>query len=77
MKRLVCVGCGFAEDLNNPSGNIHTMQLVDLSPMYNTPGGPDKVIEEDLCKACREKVRRDFFGVSDIELLDMPLMKGA
>jgi hypothetical protein len=77
VKRLVCNGCGLGEDLNNPTGIIHTVQLVELTPTYATSGGPDKTVEEDLCKSCRDKLRRDFFGVIDAELLEMPLMKGA
>jgi len=75
MKQLVCVGCGLTEDLSNPTGSIHPMQLVDLSPTYDTPEGPDKTIEEDLCKKCRTKVRQNFFGEEDDVLLNMPLMK--
>jgi hypothetical protein len=77
VKRLVCVGCGVAEDLDNPTGNIHTVQLVDTAPTYNTPSGPDKTVEEDLCKRCRDELRRTFFGEVEAELLEMPLMKGA
>lgn len=77
MKQLVCVGCGVREDLNAPSGDIHPVQLVDLSPLYDTPEGPDKPIEEDLCAKCRARLRRDFFGETDAELLEMPLMRGA
>jgi hypothetical protein len=76
MKKIVCVGCGLSEDLENPSGSIHPVQLVDLSPIYDTQEGPDKTVEEDLCKRCRGRLRRDFFGEADAELLDMPLMKG-
>lgn len=76
MKRLVCRGCGLAEDLNNPSGNIHPVQLVDVAPIYDTPGtGPDQVVEEDLCSDCRKAVRRQFFGIEEAELLEMPLMR--
>lgn len=75
MKRLVCIGCGLAEDLNNPTGDIHTVQLVDLTPMWETPSTPDKAVEEDLCGACRKKLRHQFFGEGDGELLEMPLMK--
>lgn len=81
MKRLVCNGCGLAEDLNNPSGDIHPVKLVDQAPTYagvDVPGaGPDPVIEEDLCGSCRKKLRREYFGEVESELLDMPLMKGA
>lgn len=76
MRRLTCIGCGLSEDLNDPSGNIHTMQLLDLTPPYTPSGGPDKPIQEDLCKACRDKVRRHFFGELEDELLDMPMMRG-
>lgn len=75
MKKLVCIGCGYTEDLNEPSGKIHTVQLVDLTPMFDAPHGPDKTVEEDLCDKCRARVRRDFFGEDDATLLDMPLMK--
>lgn len=75
MKRLICAGCGMGEDLNDPTGTIHTMQFVDLSPTYSTPNGPDKTVEEDLCNRCRDKVRREFFGIADATLLEMPLMK--
>jgi hypothetical protein len=76
MKKLVCVGCGLAEDLDNPSGTIHRVQLVDLAPMWTTPDKPDATVEEDLCPKCRGRLRRDFFGEEDAELLEMPLMKG-
>ena len=83
MRRLVCNGCGLAEDLDNPTGTIHLVRLEDLSSPYaelDTPGkgvARDRTVEEDLCKSCRDKLRREFFGVADGELLDMPLMKGA
>lgn len=81
MRRLVCNGCGLAEDLDNPSGTIHPVQLVDLAPTYaglDQPGAsPDRPIEEDLCAKCRKKLRMDYFGDNDPELLEMPLMKGA
>ena len=76
MRQLICVGCGKKEDLSNPTGDIHTMQLVDLEPLYETPEGPDKPITEDLCSRCRARMRRDFFGEAEGELLEMPLMKG-
>jgi len=75
MKRLICAGCGLGEDLNDPTGTIHAMQFVDTAPPYSTPGGPDKTVEEDLCARCRDKVRREFFGIQDAQLLEMPLMK--
>ena len=77
MRRLVCNGCGLAEDLDNPTGAIHMVQLKDLAETYNLDSRPDSTVEEDLCKSCRDKLRREFFGVADAELLDMPLMKGA
>ena len=77
MRRLVCNGCGLAEDLDNPTGAIHAVQLKDLAETYNLDSRPDSTVEEDLCKSCRDKMRREFFGVADAELLDMPLMKGA
>lgn len=83
MRRLVCNGCGLAEDLDNPSGTIHPVQLIDKASPYaelENPGkgvAPDKIAEEDLCAACRAKLRRDYFGEVEAELLDMPLMKGA
>ena len=80
MRRLVCNGCGLAEDLDNPTGTIHRVQFLDLTPRPEGLGAPsqaDSPVEEDLCLSCRDKVRRDFFGVADGELLDMPLMKGA
>jgi hypothetical protein len=79
MKRLICVGCGVGEDLDNPAGDIHAVQLIDLSGTYDTPSGPDKTVQEDLCGSCRNKLRREFFGVVEAELLEMPLMavKGA
>jgi hypothetical protein len=81
MRRLVCNGCGLAEDLNNPSGTIHPVKLVDMAPTYAgldiNGAGPDKPVEEDLCESCRKKLRRDYFGEVEAELLDMPLMKGA
>jgi len=76
MKKIVCVGCGLSEDLENPSGTIHRVQLVDLAPLWKTPDGPDETVEEDLCLKCRGRLRRDFFGEEDAELLEMPLMKG-
>ena len=75
MKRLICAGCGVGEDLNDPTGAIHPMQFVDLSPAYSTPGGVDATVQEDLCGRCRDKLRRDFFGIEDGKLLEMPLMK--
>lgn len=75
MKRLICAGCGMGENLNDPTGTIHTMKFVDAMPLYSTPDGLDKTVEEDLCKRCRDKLRRDFFGVEDAKLLEMPLMK--
>lgn len=80
MRRLVCNGCGLAEDLDEPTGTIHRVQLIDLeNTTYseNESSRPDRPVEEDLCKSCRDKVRREFFGVADGELLDMPLMRGA
>jgi hypothetical protein len=75
MKRLICIACGAGEDLNDPTGDIHPVQLVDLTPTYTPPSGPDKAVEEDLCKSCRDKLRREFFGVVDAELLEMPMMQ--
>jgi hypothetical protein len=75
MKRLICIACGVGEDLNNPTGDIHAVQLVDMSPNYTTPDGPDKTVEEDLCRSCRDKLRREFFGVVDAELMEMPMMQ--
>ena len=75
MKRLICAGCGLGEDLNDPTGAIHTMQFVDTMDRYSTKDGIDKTVEEDLCKRCRDKLRREFFGVEDAKLLEMPLMK--
>jgi|GraSoiStandDraft_4_1057263.scaffolds.fasta_scaffold74606_6 hypothetical protein len=75
MKQLVCIGCGYSENMNNPNLSIHPMQLLDLAPVYETPNGPDKPIEEDLCKNCRIKVRQIFFGEEDSTLLHMPLMQ--
>jgi hypothetical protein len=77
MKRLICIGCGVGEDLDNPAGDIHTVRLVDMTPNYTTPSGPDQPVEEDLCGSCRDKLRQEYFGVSDVKLLDMPMMKGA
>ena len=79
MKRLVCNGCGMAENLDEPSGKIHRVQLIDLADTYYDPekDGPDKPVEEDLCTSCRKKLRHDYFGETEAELLDMPLMKGA
>lgn len=81
MRRLVCNGCGLAEDLDNPSGTIHPVQLVDKAPTYaglEQPGAsPDQTVEEDLCESCRKKLRRDYFGEVEAELLDMPLMQAA
>lgn len=74
MKRLMCAGCGLAENLDDPTGTIHPMQFVDLSPAYSTPGGVDSTVQEDLCTRCRERVRREFFGIEDTRLLEMPLM---
>jgi hypothetical protein len=74
MKRLVCIGCGVGEDLNDPDGDIHPVQLVDLSPTYSGTG-PDQTVEEDLCGSCRNKLRREFFGVVEAELLEMPMMQ--
>jgi hypothetical protein len=75
MRRLICAGCGMGEDLNDPTGAIHTMQFVDMTPPFTTPDGGDKTVEEDLCRRCRDKIRRDFFGIEDTKLLEMPLMK--
>lgn len=77
MRKLVCAGCGFTEDLNNQTGAIHTMQLIDLSPLYDTLTRPDAPIEEDLCGKCRDRIRFDFFGIHEPELLGLPFMKGA
>jgi hypothetical protein len=80
MRRLVCIGCGVAEDMDNPTGDIHPMKLVDLADTTyaeNEASRPDKAAEEDLCARCRKKLRQQFFGEADGELLDMPLMKGA
>jgi hypothetical protein len=80
MRRIVCIGCGFAEDMNNPTGNIHRMKLVDLTPRPEAMGAESKAdlpIEEDLCQTCRKKLRSEFFGESDAGLMDMPLMRGA
>ena len=75
MKRLICAGCGLGENLDDPTGTIHAMQLVDVTPLYTTPTGVDKTVEEDLCERCRDKLRREFFGIMDAELLEMPFMK--
>ena len=75
MRRLICVGCGAGEDLNNPTGDIHTIQLTDLTSPYDDNGPPDPPIQEDLCYDCRTKLRHAYFGESEAELLDMPLMK--
>ena len=75
MRRLMCAGCGLAEDLDNPTGTIHTMQFVDLSPTYSTPGGVDQTAQEDLCGRCRSRIRAEFFGIEDSKLLEMPFMK--
>jgi len=75
MKRLICIACGVGEDLNNPAGDIHPVQLIDLTPTYSGQNGPDPTVEEDLCGSCRDKLRREFFGVVDGELLDMPMMQ--
>lgn len=78
MRRLVCIGCGLAEDLENPTGDIHTVQLVDLAPTYDSVSGPpDRTVQEDLCGGCRKKLRSNFFGEVEAELLDMPMMRGA
>ena len=77
MRRLICVGCGKGEDLETPTGDIRTMQLVDLTPLYSNTGPPDKPIEEDLCGECITKLRREFFGEPNDELLNMPLMRTA
>lgn len=77
MKRLLCVGCGKGEDLDAPTGDIRTMQLVDLTPLYSATGPPQPPIEEDLCDECITKLRRNFFGEPNDELLNMPLMKSA
>jgi hypothetical protein len=74
MKRLICIACGAGEDLNNPTGDIHPVQLVDTSPTYFGEG-PDQTVEEDLCGSCRNKLRREFFGVTEAELLEMPMMQ--
>ena len=77
MKRLICSGCGLGEDLENPTGQIHRVQLVDLTSTWELENGPDKAVEEDLCASCRDKLRRQFFGVVEGELLEMPLMTGS
>jgi hypothetical protein len=74
MKRLICVGCGVGEDLDNPTGDIHTIQVTDSTSPYCETGGPDTPIQEDLCSRCRTRLRQEFFGESEAELLDMPLM---
>lgn len=76
MKRLICAGCGYSEDLDEPTGEIRTMQVSDLSDRYGVPGGLEKTVTEDLCKKCRDRLRRDFFGILDGELMGMPLMPG-
>jgi hypothetical protein len=75
MKRLVCMGCGAGENLDDPTGDIHSVQLIDLTSPYEDTGGPDRPITEDLCSNCRTLIRRNFFGETESELLDMPLMK--
>lgn len=76
MKKIVCAGCNLTEDLDNPTGAIHRIQMIDLAPRYDTEKAPpDKDVEEDLCESCRKKIRREFFGEAEAELLDMPLMK--
>jgi hypothetical protein len=75
MKRLICAGCGLGENLNDPTGTIHTMQFVDKTPQFSEMGQPDKTVEEDLCTRCRDKIRREFFGIEDAKLLEMPFMK--
>jgi hypothetical protein len=78
MKRIVCGGCGISEDLNDPAGHIHTVQLVDTTPVWDSSGSrPDEVAEEDLCRDCRIRIRQEFFGIIEAELLNMPLMRGA
>ena len=73
MKKLVCGSCRKSEDLDNPSGDIRPMQLVDMSDKWNPPG-TEETVQEDLCEDCRKKLRHDFFGVEDAKLLSMPLM---
>lgn len=75
MKRLICVGCGVGEDLDDPTGDIHPMQLVDLKPMYSETGPPDPPVQEDLCGKCRIDVKVKFFGHPEPDILNMPLMK--
>ena len=75
MRRLVCAGCGVGEDLDNPKGLIHPMQFVDTSSTFEMPGGSDKTASEDLFIDCRNKIRREFFGIPDGELKEMPMMK--
>lgn len=75
MKRLLCAGCGMGEDLNDQTGTIHTIQLVDKTPPYSELGDADRTVEEDLCIRCRDKIRREFFGIEDAKLLEMPLMR--
>lgn len=80
MRKLVCNGCGLTEDLAESSGDIHRVKLIDLADTTyaeNPASRPDKPIEEDLCGSCRKKVRSEFFGENEVELLDMPLMRGA
>ena len=74
MKRLICIGCGVGEDLENPAGDIRRVQLMDVTDKWSLQGREEPV-EEDLCGSCRGKLRREYFGVSDAELLEMPLMK--
>ena len=78
MRRLVCSGCGLTENLDQPTGAIHPVQLVDLAETtYDLErDSPDKTVQEDLCKACRARIRREFFGIIEAELLEMPLMRG-
>jgi hypothetical protein len=78
MKRVICSGCGIGEDLNDLTGNIHTVQLIDTTPVWDSSGSrPDEVVEEDLCGDCRRRIRQEFFGIMEAELLNMPLMRGA
>lgn len=75
MRRLICAGCGAGENLDDPTGNIRTMQFVDTTETWSEVGPPEKPVSEDLCLTCREKIRQEFFNVLGDDPLEIPLMR--
>lgn len=75
MRRLICAGCGAGENLNDPTGDIRTVQIVDLTPQFSEGGRPEAPVSEDLCTSCRVKVKQDFFNVQNEDPMEIPLMR--